>query len=152
MANDPFTSLQTPAPTFSEQQAIAMLRDRYGIEAALAPLASERDQNFLVTASDGSKYVLKFANASESAAITDFQIRGLLHVARAGTDFQVPRVIATNDGELMFEVESDSGSAHRVRLLSWLDGVPLRHAHGAPDGRLPREARDCAARLRAPGE
>jgi Ser/Thr protein kinase RdoA (MazF antagonist) len=96
MANDPFTSLQTPAPTFSEQQAIAMLRDRYGIEAALAPLASERDQNFLVTASDGSKYVLKFANASEPAAITDFQIRGLLHVARAGTDFQVLRCAASS--------------------------------------------------------
>ncbi|NCF25635.1 MAG: hypothetical protein GWP60_13970, partial [Gammaproteobacteria bacterium] len=120
MANDPFTALQTPAPDFSARQASAVLREHYDIDTSLEPLASERDQNFLVSSREGEKFVLKFANAAESAAITDFQIRGLLHVARAGTDFQVPRVIATNDGELMFEVESDSGSAHRVRLLSWL--------------------------------
>lgn len=145
MANDPFTALQTPAPDFSARQASAVLREHYDIDTSLEPLASERDQNFLVSSREGEKFVLKFANAAEPAAITDFQIRGLLHVARAGTDFQVPRVIATNDGELMFEVESDSGSAHRVRLLSWLDGVPLRHAQGV--GSMARQTGACLARL-----
>ena len=145
MANDPFTSLQTPVPVFSEQQAIAMLRDRYGIEAALAPLASERDQNFLVTASDGSKYVLKFANASEPAAITDFQNQGLRHIARAAPDLPVPRVIPTIEDELMFEVASDAGDAHRVRLLSWLEGLPLQHAQGVNSAT--RQIGGCLARL-----
>ncbi len=145
MVNDPFTALQTPAPDFSTQQASALLREHYGIDASLEPLVSERDQNFLAAATEGDKYVLKIANTSESAAITDFQIHGLMYVARTGTDFEVPRVIATNEGELMFEVESDSGGAHGIRLLSWLDGVPLRHAQGV--GSMARQTGACLAKL-----
>ena len=39
-------------------------------------------------------------------------------------------MIPTTNDELLFEVESDSGNTHRVRLLSWLEGVPLQHARG----------------------
>ena len=145
MTNDPFTALQTPAPTFSEQHAAELLRDNYGIDARLEPLVSERDQNFLATAPDGAKCVLKFANASESAAITDFQNQGLLHIARVDPEFPVPRVIPTRSGELLFEVESPRGDAHRVRLLSWLDGVPLQHAQGVQS--VARQTGTCLARL-----
>jgi hydroxylysine kinase len=145
MTWDTLTALQTPVPNFSKQQARRLLRERYGIEAVLEPLASERDQNFVVTRKDGSKTVLKFANAHESAAITDFQNQGLLHIARVTPDIPVPRIIATNDGELMFEVESDAGTAHRVRLLSWLEGVPLQHAQGG--GTVTRQTGACLARL-----
>lgn len=143
--SDLFTALRTPVPAFSEQQATEFLREHYGIVASLEPLASERDQNFLACAADGDKYVLKFANTYESAAITDFQVQGLLHVARVDPDFPVPRVITTDDGELMFEVESEAGTAHRVRLLSWLEGVPLQHAKGVDS--VARQTGACLARL-----
>jgi len=145
MTNDPFTALQTPAPTFTEQQATELLREHYGIEAGLQPLLSERDQNFLASAADGDRYVLKFANASESAAITDFQNQGLLHIARVDPDFPVPRVIPTRSGDLLFEVESTGGDAHRVRLLSFLEGVPLQHADGVRS--VARQTGECLARL-----
>jgi hydroxylysine kinase len=145
LTGDLFTALQTPAPDFSKRLASALLHEHYGIEADLEPLASERDQNFLVTATDGKNYVLKFANTSESAAITDFQNRGLLHIAHVAPEFPVPRVITTNDEELMFEAESEAGDAHRVRLLSWLEGVPLQHAQGS--GSVARQMGACLAQL-----
>jgi hydroxylysine kinase len=145
MPTDPFTALRTPPPEFSEEQARTLLRERYGIDASLEPLASERDQNFLATRKDGSKQVLKFANASEPATVTDFQNQGLTHIARVDPDFPVPRVIATKDGAPMFEVESDAGSAHRVRLLSWLEGTPLQHARGVDS--VARQTGACLARL-----
>jgi hydroxylysine kinase len=145
MANDPFTVLQTPAPDFSARQASAMLREHYGIDASLEPLASERDQNFLASATDGNKYVLKFANASESAAVTDFQNQALLHIAREAPGIPVPRVIPANDGKLMLEVESAAGDAHRMRLLSWLEGIPLQHARGARA--VARQMGDCLAQI-----
>jgi len=145
MTKDPFTALQTPAPTFTEQQAADLLRENYGIEASLEPLVSERDQNFLASTADGDKYVLKFANASESAAITDFQNQGLLHIARLDPEFPVPRVVPTRSGDLLFEVKSAGGDEHRVRLLSWLDGVPLQHAEGVLS--VARQTGTCLARL-----
>jgi Ser/Thr protein kinase RdoA (MazF antagonist) len=145
MTGDLFTALQTPAPTFTEEEASELLREHYGIEASLEPLVSERDQNFLVSTTDGEKYVLKFANASESEAVTDFQNQGLLHIARVDPDFPVPRVLPTVDHELLLDVESDAGDAHRVRLLSWLDGVPLQHAEGVSS--VARQTGECLARL-----
>ena len=143
--NDPFTALQTPAPTFSERQAAQLLREHHGIDASLGPLVSERDQNFLATSSDGSKFVLKFANASEPAAVTDFQNHGLLHIARADPGFPVPRVIPTRRGDLLVNVGSERGDVHAMRLLSWLDGVPLHHAEGVRS--VARQAGECLARL-----
>jgi Ser/Thr protein kinase RdoA (MazF antagonist) len=145
MANDPFTALQTPAPDFSMQQASALLRENYGIDASLEPLGSERDQNFLAAATDGSKYVLKIANASESVAVTDFQNQALLHIARVAPEIPVPRVIPANDGKLMFEVESVAGDTHRVRLLSWLEGIPLQHAQGVRA--VARQMGECLAQI-----
>ncbi len=145
MTSDPFAALRTPAPNFSKTRSSALLRKHYGLEASLEPLVSERDQNFLATASNGAKYVLKFANESESAAITDFQNQGLLHIASVAPDFPVPRVIPTIHDELLFEVESEVGDAHRVRLLSWLDGVPLQHAQGVRS--VARQTGTCLAQL-----
>jgi len=145
VSGDPYISLRTPAPDFSETRASALLRSHYGLVASLDPLVSERDQNFLVKAAEGAKYILKIANAAESAPITDFQNRALLHIAKVSPDFPVPRVIPTTDGDLQFEVESDSGNAHCVRLLSWLDGVPLQHARGVRS--VARQTGTCLAQL-----
>jgi Ser/Thr protein kinase RdoA (MazF antagonist) len=113
--------------------------------SSLEPLGSERDQNFLAYTSDGDRYVLKFANSAEPAAVTDFQNQALLHIARVAPDIPVPRVIPANDGKLMFEVESAAGDPHRVRLLSWLEGVPLQHAQGV--SAVARQMGDCLAQI-----
>jgi Ser/Thr protein kinase RdoA (MazF antagonist) len=127
---DIFESLLSPAPTLSPEEALDLLRCRYGLDGQLKPLVSERDQNFLVTIDGESRYVLKIANSAESDAVTEFQIDALRHVASVAPDFPVPRVIRARDGEWMSEVTTRAGSRHCVRLLSWLEGVPLQHAKG----------------------
>lgn len=132
MSNDPFEVLQTPAPAFLTEQASALLHEHYNLRARLGPLVSERDRNFLVSVTDGTRYVLKFANSAETPAVTDFQTQALLHIARVAPEIPVPTVIPTRDDQLMFDATSDDGSMHRVRLLSWLDGIPLYDAEGVP--------------------
>ncbi len=67
------TVLEAQAPAFSTQQAEAIARRAFGIEASAHPLASERDQNFQLRAKDGSEWVLKIANAAENPALLDMQ-------------------------------------------------------------------------------
>ena len=145
MTDNPFSSLQTPAPTFSLQQATDLLREHFGVEGEIKPLSSERDQNFLVSVPDGRKYVLKFANESESAGITDFQNQALLHVARVAPEFPVPRLVPSSGGDLMVETAATGGSLHRMRLLTWLDGTPLQHARGVTS--IAAQTGECLARL-----
>ena len=140
-----FEALSTPPPRIPAEQAADLLRRHYGLAGELERLASERDQNYLVSAAGGGRYILKFANAAEPADVTDFQNRALLHIARSDPGFPAPRVIETRDLALMFETASDSGAVHRGRLLTWLEGVPLQHAEGAPG--IARQAGACLARL-----
>ena len=84
--NDAMTVLTTAAPDFSADSAAGILREHYGLEGSLKNLTSERDQNFHVEQVAGESYVLKIANSSESAAVTDFQTAALMHVAESNSE------------------------------------------------------------------
>ncbi len=130
--NDPFKVLTTPAPEVSDDTALQVLDERFGLIGDLQPLTSERDQNFHVTAPDDHQYVLKIANSAEDPAVTDFQTEAMLHISRSAPDFAVPRVCRTTDGNMSSHIVAADGRSHVVRLLSWLDGIPLQQAERTP--------------------
>ena len=59
-------------PRLTAEEAGALARDHFGLTGTLAPLTSERDQNFRLTTAEGLTYVLKIANAAEPAEVTNF--------------------------------------------------------------------------------
>ena len=63
------TALSTTAPDLAPVAVEALIRRIYGIEGSARPLAGERDQNCLVQASDGCRYVFKISNSSEPAEV-----------------------------------------------------------------------------------
>jgi hydroxylysine kinase len=129
---DPFAVLTTAAPALTVDAAAAALRDHYSLTGTFEPLASERDQNFLVTTPGDEKYVLKFANSAELAGVTDFQTAAMLHIAERRPGFPIPRVVRTLEGDTTATVEDGDGRRHRVRLLTWLEGLPLQHTERTP--------------------
>ena len=138
-ATDPMAVLHERAPEFSDEDAVDLLQRHWGIEAAVRALVSERDQNFRSTATDGREYVLKIANSAEPEPVTDFQIKALIHIGeRAGAlklPVLAPEVITTTGGADSIRVEHD-GSTHVVRLVTFLQGVPL--GDNLPSPRLAR--------------
>ena len=127
MTDDPLGELLShPAPALTEAESLDLLRRHWGFGGELLRLTSERDLNWRVTAPAG-RFVLKFANLAEDPAITDFQTRALLHIAARAPDLPVPRVVPSLEG--LTEVVLPSGG--RLRLLTWVEGLPL---HEAPPG------------------
>jgi len=59
------TSMVKHAPGFSEQDAVRLAHDCFGLDASARQLPSERDQNFNLTCDTAEQYVLKVANATE---------------------------------------------------------------------------------------
>lgn len=130
-------ALAAPPPVLPAEAAQALLADHWGLSGQLTPLTSERDLNYRV-ATGGQGYVLKLANPAEPAAVTDFQTRALLHLEGAG--LPVPQVIRTRDGATTVDLPEG-----RLRLLSYLEGLPL---HMAPRSAAQRRAMGgLAARL-----
>jgi Ser/Thr protein kinase RdoA (MazF antagonist) len=121
---DPFEVLVAEPPQFPDDYVYGLLADRWGIRGSIRSLLSERDQNFRVTDTGGTEYVLKIANPCEERRVTDFQVKALRHIERRDPSLRVPRVHLTVDGEDGFEVRED-GKVYFVRLVSYLAGRPF---------------------------
>ena len=70
------------APRLSLDEAAALARDLYNINATASSLPSERDQNFKLTAQDGGQFVLKIANPHESLEFLEAQNEAMHRVPK----------------------------------------------------------------------
>ena len=111
------------APALTPAEASELARRLYGVEAEAVPLPSERDQNFVLRTAAGDGFVLKIANAADERDLLEAQTAALAHVARRPT--LCPRLVAGIDGAAIADITSAAGVRHFVRLLTWVDGVPL---------------------------
>lgn len=125
---DPLAVIATDTPAFSDEEAIYVARDRYGLDVSVRSLVSERDQNFHLKVADGRQYVLKIANAAEPREVTDFQIKGLIHiagfVAEHAVPINAPEVLKTLDGASQTILDAPGGK-HVARIVSYVEGVPI---------------------------
>ena len=120
-----FDVMTIRAPAIPLETAREVALALWGLRAEPRPLTGERDANFRLRAEDGRQFVLKFANPAEDAGFRDMQVAALRHIARAAPELAVPRVVALRDGTVEGLVTSASGVAYHVRLLSWIDGLPV---------------------------
>jgi len=116
------------APRFSLEQAEQTARRLYGLNARAEELPSERDQNFLLRTETGYRFVLKIANPGEERAVLELENAALLHLAAAGGPPLAPRILPDREGRLTGEAAGPDGAVHAVRLLTYLEGLPLAEA------------------------
>jgi Ser/Thr protein kinase RdoA (MazF antagonist) len=119
-------ALSTAAPGLAPDEVAALVSRLYGIHGSVKPLAGERDQNCCVETADGTRYVVKISNPSESVSVVDFQIAALEHIARVSPDLPVPRVVRTLVGRTRDTVTLAGGVKATVRMLTYLDGIQIR--------------------------
>jgi Ser/Thr protein kinase RdoA (MazF antagonist) len=113
-------------PSFTRVEALAVAKRDFGIAGAVSALPSERDQNFLITAEGGEKFVLKIANAHDTPELLDFQNKAMRHVEESAPGCRVQRVVSPlRGGEIVRVRQSGTGRDHCVRLLTWIDGEVL---------------------------
>lgn len=117
-----FTPPQLPRKLLEQ-----FLEDHWGITGTCKSLSGERDQNTRVCTRDDRCYVLKVSSPIEDPILVDFQVQALLHLEQVDPTIPVPKVCRSRDGAIVKALCSDEGE-HVVRLLSWVDGVPLEDA------------------------
>ena len=110
-------------PSFSINEAIQFANQLFNLNCIAQPLPSERDQNFLLQAEHGERFVLKIANAAEERGMLEAQNMVMGHLAKH-ISF-CPCVLPTASGEEITTVKSQNGKTHFVRLVTYLPGIPL---------------------------
>ena len=122
---DPLDAIAAEPPQFPVAQVADAVRAQFGLQGTLSPLVSERDQNFRLDAPGGERFVVKVTGSAETAAATAIQLVALEHLARTRSNV-APGLVATQDGRSAGEIgTSGDGSRHLLRVVSWIDGVPL---------------------------
>ena len=106
----------------TDDQAVTLVREHYGIAVRVTRLTGERDENFKLTTPVGAEYVLKIANARESPAATELQTAALLHLERVDPRIPCPRVLRTRDGEAGVRLRDATGAERSAHILSYLPG------------------------------
>ncbi|PRA70188.1 hypothetical protein CQ065_05765 [Pseudomonas sp. MYb187] len=110
-----------PCPNVSEQQALRVLQERYGLSGSLQSLGSQQDLNFRVDAPSG-RYVLKICHGTYAVAELEAQHAALGFLRERG--LPVPAVIGATSGEQLLALDLD-GQPLRVRLLDYIEGQSL---------------------------
>jgi len=118
-----FAAITVDAPNLATKVVADAIKAQFGLEGEFTSLVSERDQNFMLQAVDGARYVAKVTSVLQEPLATDFQISALLHLEDR-CDPAVPRVVRTRAGERSGEIAGKCGS-HSLRVVSWVDGELL---------------------------
>ena len=121
------SDLRFTPPQLSRELLEQFLEDHWGISGTSKPLSGERDQNTRVCTGNDKCYVLKVSSPLEDPILVDFQVQAMRHLEQADPTIPIPRVQRSLDGAFAKTLRSNEGK-HVVRLLSWVDGVPLEDA------------------------
>ena len=105
-------------PQLTAADAIAIVERHWGITAdRVVDIGSYEDQNLRVDAG-AERYVLKIAGPSDARPPLEAEHHAL--AAAAALELATPVPLPARDGSEIVDVDG-----HRVRLLSWVDGLPL---------------------------
>ena len=112
-------------PAFSVKDLIPLLEEHYGLYCTLEEFPGERDRNFLVRKSNGDSYVLKISNSCETLEFLQVQHDALERSAKLLEQGRIPKVIPDKNGDSLSRVSSKDGSQHWMRLVHYVDGLPM---------------------------
>ncbi|MDA7966500.1 phosphotransferase [Ruegeria sp.] len=113
------------APNLGDGDVCAMMQERWGLDVQARCLTSERDQNFLVTATDGRGFIVKIANPSEDRAVSNLQTAALQRIQDNDPGLPVPHLLPALTGAVEVDVTLPDGREAMVRVLSCVGGSPL---------------------------
>lgn len=119
--DDFLATMVAPARPVPIEAALALVRERYGLDPRATRLTGERDENFRLMAADGTEYVLKIANPAEAAAETDFQTAALVHLEKTAPALPCPRVVRDRSGGTCVRFVA-AGLERTARILTYLPG------------------------------
>jgi 4-aminobutyrate aminotransferase-like enzyme/Ser/Thr protein kinase RdoA (MazF antagonist) len=119
---EPLDPLASRPPAFEVGEARRILRDAFGVDASLARLAGERDQNFRADTADGRRLLFKISNPADSRSVVEMQAAALRHIERVDPSLPVMRALPAAAGEPWAEVPGPDGRTYPVRLFTFLPG------------------------------
>ncbi|MBS1573836.1 MAG: aminotransferase class III-fold pyridoxal phosphate-dependent enzyme [Bacteroidetes bacterium] len=116
-----------------KKESVELLASKYyGLTVTAKALTGEYEFNFLLTATDGKKYIFKAAGDEHSYAFFDAQIKIIQHLQQTEIADKFFNYIPNNRGEWMTVLDTGKSKFY-LRLLSFLEGEFWINAKDKPE-------------------
>ncbi|MBT4289668.1 MAG: phosphotransferase [Deltaproteobacteria bacterium] len=109
-------------PDITDADACTILQKYWGLKGTVEFLTSERDQNILVKAFNGMRYLLKISHPDEDRQVSNLQTTALLHIASRDSNLPIPKVLPMLSSKHEAFITLVDGRECLVRLMSFLEG------------------------------
>jgi len=120
------------ASAVTEQEAVRLAREIYGLEASARALPGEYDHNFHLTGTgpgtSGAGHVLKVMHPERERGVVELQCAALQHLARRAEQLALPRVVPAKSGEAVALAALSDGTRRMVWMLTYVPGKVLAEA------------------------
>ena len=113
------------AHPLAAEEAARLARDLYGLDVTAKSLPGEYDDNFHLIGANGAQFVLKVMHPAREPSFIDLQCQALQHLAKRAEALVLPRVVATQSGELQTEITAADGTKRLVWMLTFVPGTVL---------------------------
>jgi 4-aminobutyrate aminotransferase-like enzyme/Ser/Thr protein kinase RdoA (MazF antagonist) len=133
------------APAPSVDWVAAICESEYGLRGHISRLGGEND-NYLISAADGKRYVLKTAGDQVPSDLLDLEHRAIEHLLASGMKLDLPRAVLTNTGRREATQRMADGALLRARLVEFMPGTPW-YKGGVPSRQLLRDLGRVLGRL-----
>ena len=128
--NEDTLSMVRNIPAISLESISDIVAELYGIKGRFSQLNSERDLCYRIETEKGDSFVLKVSNVDEPEGVVDFQVKALKHIFMMDPELPVPRIVPTLQHRSYERIESEGGTPHIIRLLTFLQGNVLEDVYG----------------------
>jgi hydroxylysine kinase len=109
----------------STNEIAEFVHRHYGMVGEVMKLTSERDDNYRITAADGSQFLFKLAHSAEDPAVVDLQTKAFEHIRAAAPSISMQQLVPTRGAALKTSLTTIDGGRREGWMLTYLAGVPL---------------------------
>ncbi|MCH6472441.1 phosphotransferase [Sinomonas terrae] len=119
----------------SEPEAARLAAELWSVEGAATRLATEKDDTFVLTTAEGTRYVLKVSNPTELLGELDFEVELHRHVWESQRAVEVPELLVSSEGMVLVPLIDSAGQSRRARMMTFIEGIPLDSTGSSPTER-----------------
>ncbi|MEO5965951.1 MAG: aminotransferase [Candidatus Limnocylindrales bacterium] len=125
---NPFLGHEHRRPDVDRTEAARLLLAAFGRKGLTQELGSHQDRNYLVQGDDGRRFVFKVTRHGLTRGALEAENAAMQRVATAGLPLEVPVPQPAPDGSLIVAGTTSAGVTHDLRLLTFVEGMPLDEA------------------------
>ena len=119
------TTLAKVAQPVDQSEVKKRLLLHYGLRGELTAITGERDHNYVLQQSDGSKVIVKVAHEDEDFATLDFQSQAIATITKNAPRLAISQEIKNLHNQKVTQIMLGNSRSHFMRVNSFVPGVAL---------------------------